>query len=122
MKMIMKKFLGSVALLSLLILPSLVLIDTAYAQVGPPDAQQVYIQTYGDVINIIETIADWMLGILLTLAVIFLIYAAFLYLTAAGDSTKIDKAKVIIVYAVVAIVVALLAQGIVLVAQSFVKK
>ena len=122
MKMIMKKFLGSVALLSLLILPSLVLIDTAYAQVGPPNAQQVYIQTYGDVINIIETIADWMLGILLTLAVIFLIYAAFLYLTAAGDSTKIDKAKDIIIYAVVAIVVALLAQGIVLVAQSFVKK
>lgn len=77
-------------------------------------------QTYGAVITIINTVGQWLFGILLALAVIFLVYAAFLYLTAAGDDKKIDQAKKIILYAVIAIIVAVLARGIVAVVQSLV--
>lgn len=90
----------------------------AFAQTPPP--VPTTITSYGGVINIINTIGNWMFGILLALAVVFLLYAAFLYLTAAGDSGKTDQAKNIIIYAIVAIIVAVLAKGIIMVAQSLV--
>jgi hypothetical protein len=89
----------------------------AFAQPAVPSTG---ISTYAGVVGVINTIGNWMFGLLLALAVIFLLYAAFLYLTAAGDSSKTDKAKDIIIYAIVAIVVAVLAKGIIMVAQSLV--
>lgn len=89
---------------------------TAFAQTPLPTV----VTSYSGVIGVINTIGNWMFGILLALAVIFIVYAAFLYLTAAGDEKKIGQAKDIIIYAVVAIVVAVLAKGIILVAQSLV--
>jgi len=105
----MKKF--SITLISSL-LPLM-----AFAQ---PQVPSGTVTTYSGVVGIINTIGNWMFGLLLALAVIFLLYAAFLYLTAAGDSAKTDKAKDIIIYAIVAIVVAVLAKGIIMVAQSLV--
>lgn len=54
----------------------------------------------------------WVMGIFWVLAVVFLIWAAFLFLTAGGEEEKITKAKKIILYAVIAGIVALLATGI----------
>lgn len=68
----------------------------------------------------ITTIGNWMFGILLGLAVLFLLYAAFTYLRAGGDPGKVDEAKNIIIYAIIAIVVAVLAKGIVMLAQSLI--
>lgn len=53
------------------------------------------------------------LGIIQTVffivAAILLIYAAFLYLTSGGDEEKVKKAKSSLIYAIIAIAVALLA-------------
>ena len=102
--------------MALLISPSLAL--------AQPDIKQGNIgggaSAYGDIIRIIQNVGSWMLGILLTLSAIFIIYAAFLFLTAAGDETKVKEAKNIIIYAIVAIVVGILAWGITQVVQSII--
>jgi hypothetical protein len=70
------------------------------------------ITTAQDVINNINKIASWFFTAFLALAVIFLIWSAFLYLTAAGNSEKVKSAKNALIYAIIAIIVALIAGGI----------
>jgi len=62
-----------------------------------------------DLQGILETVRDWFFTIFVILAVIFLIWAAFLYLTAAGNDEKVKRAKNALIYAIVAIVIAILA-------------
>lgn len=52
-------------------------------------------------------------GFLIILAVVFVIYAAYLYLTAGGDPGKVQTATRVIAYAAAAVVVGALARGIV---------
>jgi len=61
------------------------------------------------IIAITETIRDWVFTIFMVVAVIGIIYAAFMYLTAAGDQQRVSKARTALVYSIVAIVVALVA-------------
>lgn len=62
-------------------------------------------------VTLLCTVAGWAFVFLVILAVIFVLYAAFLYLTAAGDDSKIKQAGSILIYAAVAIAVALFAKG-----------
>lgn len=66
-----------------------------------------------NIYNIITTVMSWAFGLLLVLAAAFIFFAGFTYLTSAGDEAKLKGAKNYILYAVVAIVVAFLAQAIV---------
>lgn len=77
-------------------------------------AQQLDVPTTGvrdlsDITRIIVTIINWLTGIFFAVAVLFIFYAAYLYLTAAGTPEKIDKAKSQLIYSIIAIAVALLA-------------
>ena len=56
-------------------------------------------------------IATWSAYLFWALAVIFIFYAAFLYLTGSAEEDKIKKAHKQLIYAVIAIVVALFAYG-----------
>ncbi len=56
----------------------------------------------------IITIIFWALGIAGSIAVLFLIVGGFLYITAAGDSDRLDKAKATIKNSIIGIVVILL--------------
>jgi len=79
----------------------------AFAQSQAPPTDIV---TTGPALEtILETVRDWFFTVFVVLAVIFLIWAAFLYLTAAGDEGKVGKAKNALIYAIIAIVVALIA-------------
>lgn len=62
------------------------------------------------VINIIR----WVLGIMTLIAVALIIYAGFVWLTAAGNEDNVDKAKKIISAAVIGLIVILLAWAIVI--------
>ncbi len=83
-----------------------------------PDSTQT-VQNYGTLVDKFNIVGNWMFGILLLLAVIFIVYAAFLYLTSGGDEDKTKTAKNYIIYAVIAIAVAILARGIIAVVGSF---
>ncbi len=57
--------------------------------------------------TILVRIMNWVLGILGIGAIISFVIAGILYLTAAGDESKTEKAKGMMTYAIVAVVVAL---------------
>jgi hypothetical protein len=59
--------------------------------------------------SVITKIVNWLTGLFFVAAILFIFYAAFLYLTAAGDEDKVHKAKNQLMYSIVAIAVALLA-------------
>lgn len=80
----------------------------AFAQDEAPSP----ITTPAGIQNTINVVADWFFTIFIALAVVFLIWAAFLYLTAAGNDDKIKSAKNAIIYAIVAIVIAVIAGGV----------
>lgn len=61
----------------------------------------------------------WMFYFLIVVAVIMVVYAAFKYLTAGGDPEKVKSAGGVLMYAAVAIGVALLAKAIPLVVSNF---
>ncbi len=71
------------------------------------------------VVTLLVKLGGWFWGIILALAVVFIVYAAFLFLTSGGDEEKVKKAKDYIIYAVVALAVAILATGIVYLTQVF---
>jgi len=64
---------------------------------------------YTTVLNIIR----WFLGFLGLIAVVFVLYGGFTWLTAAGNEERISKAKKIISAAVVGLIIVLLAWAIV---------
>ena len=70
------------------------------------------IQSIQDVESLLNRILNIVFVIFFIIAVLFIILAAFGYLTAGGDDEKIKSAKQKLIYAIVAIVVALLATGI----------
>lgn len=77
------------------------------------------IDTPGKVITIINKFGGWAYAALIAFAVIFIIYAAFLFLTAGDDAEKVGKAKKQLIYAVIAVATAILATGIIAVTKEF---
>ncbi|MDP2735293.1 MAG: hypothetical protein Q8P12_03735 [bacterium] len=71
---------------------------------GPQDAEAV--------LAIIVVVTNWVFAIFLSIAVIFLIWGAFEFVTGTGDPQKIDSAKKRLLYAVIGIGLALLANGV----------
>ncbi len=69
------------------------------------------IQSGNGVISFVNQIGTWISFLFWGLAVIFIFYAAFKYLTAGGEEEKIKTANHTLIYAVIAIVVALFAYG-----------
>jgi uncharacterized membrane protein len=66
------------------------------------------------------TIINWLFYLLIIGAVIFVLVAAFKYLTAGGDPEKVKAAGSTLLYAVIAVVIALIAKGIPFIASSFI--
>ena len=66
-----------------------------------------------DPLDALDTIINVLFTVLVVVAVIFIILGAFSLLTAQGDDTKISTGRQKILYAVIAVVVALLARGMV---------
>lgn len=100
-------------LVSLLLL-ALALPMFAFA-LGDPDAGAIGTDNFPKV-----EFADW-IDTLLTIifvfiifgAIVFILYAAWLFATAQGDPGKVEKAKTIIFWVVIAVIVTALAWGVV---------
>ena len=67
--------------------------------------------SFDDVYNILDTVAFYMLAVFLVVAVIYIIIAAFKYLTSGGNPEKVQEATTSLIYSAIAIAVALLAWG-----------
>ncbi len=76
--------------------------------------------TVTQVYNLTVRVLGYLQTFFWIIAVIFVVIAAYKYLTSGGDTDKIGEAKHMLIYAVLAIVVALIATAVVSVVQSFV--
>jgi hypothetical protein len=61
----------------------------------------------------LNTIANYVIGVLIIVAVFYVIWAGYTFVTSSGDTDKINQARQRIMYAAIGIVVALLAKGII---------
>lgn len=60
------------------------------------------------IVKIIVTAMKWLLYLVGFFAVIAFVISGILYLTAAGDDDRIDRAKTTMIYAIVGVIVALM--------------
>lgn len=90
-------------------LQTLALVPLADAFTAPPSK----INTGSEIIVAVKRAAGFLFDLFTALAVVFIILSALFYLTAAGNQTQLDRAKNILIYSIVAIVIALIAGGIV---------
>jgi len=58
--------------------------------------------------SIVERVMNWLLGFIGVLGVVAFVIAGIMYLTAAGDEGQTEKAKSIMMYAIIGLVVALI--------------
>lgn len=93
-------------------------VATPFIAFAQPSLTDYSITDFSRIQSFGNKLGSWMLGILLVLGVIFVIYAAFLYLTSGGDEGKVGKAKSFIIYAIIAIIVGVLAKTIIGLAQG----
>jgi uncharacterized membrane protein len=104
-----------------LLLPAL-----AAAQITPPPGGVTAPSTINNIgqitgqAGIICTIINWIFWLLIILTIIFVLVAAFRYLTAAGDPEKVKAAGSTLLYAAIAVVVALIAKGLPLIVSTFI--
>lgn len=77
------------------------------------------VTTVTGIFNIICALLGWMFILFIILAVVFVIVAAFKYLTAGGDAEKVGTANHMLIYAVVAVAVAVLARAIPVIVANF---
>jgi len=85
----------------------------------PANVPQGTITSLQAVLNTVCVVFAWAFYFLIAFAVIFVIVAAFRYLTAGGDPEKVKSAGNTLLYAAVAVGVALLARAVPLVVGTF---
>lgn len=101
-----------VALLLGLMLPL-----SAHAQTPP--LPRIKVGNVGEVVTkVLCPIADAMFALLIGIAIIMVMVAAYFYLTSSGNPEKVGTATKMITYSVVAVVIALVAKGAPLVIAS----
>ena len=92
----------------------------AGAQITGTEAPGAPVGTIEDILRVLELLITWVFTLLLVLAVLAILYAAFLYLASGGEPENIKEASRYLLYAFIAIVVALVARGVVVLAKQFV--
>ncbi len=108
----MKTKILATTLVALQVLPLL-----ALAQVTPLPPSPL--TTFEDFLSILRYVVNFVFTLLMILAIIFILIAAFNYLTAMGNPEKIKSAQSMLIYAAVAIAIALIAQGVQFMVATF---
>ncbi|MFA6098761.1 MAG: hypothetical protein WCV50_03225 [Patescibacteria group bacterium] len=105
----MKKLLISILALGILLVPAVV---SAQATINA-DLGTTFNLGTADLESTVIKIIQWVLGFLGLIAVVFVLYGGFIWMTAGGNEDKISTAKKIISAAVVGLIIILLAWAIV---------
>ncbi len=117
----MKTKLGKLAVeagwIMIALLPMLVFAQIAQPPITPPTTAP---NTAGGIFDVLCTVMRWFFAIFIVVAVIFVILAAFKYLTAGGDPEKVKAANHALIYAFIAVVVALIARFVPAITGNFI--
>lgn len=74
-----------------------------------------------DIPTLIGTIANWLLGIGTVISTIIVLWAALLFMTSGGSKDRVTQARQTLWYAVIGLAILLLADGVSLLIQNFLK-
>lgn len=110
----MKKNLVILTLIGLLLMPAILLVQAA----APGVSTTSPITSLADILAFIVTVGTWISAIVIGLAVIFILVSAFQFLTAAGNPETIAKARQNLIYALVAVAIAVVAWGLPTIVQE----
>jgi len=99
---------------SSVLMPAVSLAQTVTNPITNPPITDV-----GGIIAKLSSVASLFFTIIISLSILLLLYAAFLYLDARGDETKVGEAKNVVIYSVWGIGIAILAAGIPRIIASF---
>lgn len=111
-KVIITAFL--ITLFGILVLPMVVLAQTAPPT---PTAGTGELLPTKPAFEVLGNVMRWLWTTLLVVAVVVIIIAAYMFVTAAGNPEALGKARNLVLYAVVAIILAAIAWGIVGIAR-----
>ncbi len=103
----MKK-LKLVSTIVVVVLFCVLLTGAAQAQLTTPSAEGSGAAT-GDEMDLLETATNWILGITGAVAVIMIIFGGFRYITASGNTDMMNKAKEILIKAIIGLVIVIVA-------------
>jgi len=105
----MKKFVSTTTLAIFALLPTSTFAVTAY------DSPSVSIKDPGsiDLVTVINKLITWVLLLVGGIAILFIIWGGFQYITSSGNKDKAEAAKQTLTYAVIGLVVIVLAKVIV---------
>ena len=76
--------------------------------------------TGAGLLALVDTITNWFFAIFTVLTLIFILLAAFQFVTAGGDEAKLGEARAKLIWAAVGIIVALASKGLVPIIRSIV--
>lgn len=99
-------------LITVITLPMVMMVAGAQGGDTPPLTPESPIESLGGAYTVLENIMGWIYTFFFIIAAIMILVAAFQYLTAQGSEDKVKKAKNTLIYAVIAIAIALVALGI----------
>ncbi len=111
--------------ISSLVVSSMILLLSGTVLAAPPTVDTnpplpVSVTGAQGLVEIVGKVIGWIYTFFFVIAVIFILLAAFTYLTSAGDPTKVTSAKNQLIYAAVAIAIALLALSFTTIVKSIV--
>jgi hypothetical protein len=120
----MKKILLGLVIASFLLAPvAMTGLEVAQSAFPPLASMSTPSKTIAStsVMGSLGNIADWIFYILIGVSVLFIVIAGIEYVTAQGDPEKIKAAGQKVLYALIGIIVAALAKGLVVLVQYFPK-
>lgn len=71
-----------------------------------------------DFTSLVKIIAQWIFNLAIPIAVAMIVYSGILFLTAAGETAKVTKAREVLKYAVIGLAIILIGSGFVTLIQS----
>lgn len=78
------------------------------------------VSTVRDVERVLDRAATWMFRILIAVGTVFLVLAAFQYLSAAGNAEKLSQANRMLLYTVIAFALGILARAVVFLVDNLI--
>lgn len=78
----------------------------------PPNKLPATVDTGGKLVDVIRDITNWFFVVFLLFAVVFVILAAFQFLSGGGDPQAVTQARQKLIWAAVAVIVATMARAI----------
>jgi len=99
------------AIIGIISLVSLSVAGSAFAQAGPTQGLPTGgPTTVAGIVTIVTNVMNWVFVLFVIIAIIFIILAAFQFLTASGEPAALAQARTRLIWAAVAIGVAIIAQ------------